>query len=335
VNYVPTVSSEDMHKKLAEISEMVDVSLDKQLQDPRLGNMVQILTYDLQNPGKRLRPAMSYFVSQSLHGDVHSTIDIATACELLHSASLMLDDIIDKDSIRRGKPTVQAAFGTGTGMMGTYILGTMGLKIGISQSSEIGMMLIETLESLVIGASTELAWSGWDEETYMDIVENKTGRLFESACAIGAIMSNRDDYKTVAKRFGLTCGCLYQLCDDYVDIAKSIQLSEPFGDIKNQNTTMPIIHVYRNTKKPEIKLLLRLYRQKSALPDWALRMIINEISECKSLPYLLQIIHTFRSTAIQLAQKFPDPVTRKYLEALPEFLVNAQMQEIDMPDFNG
>jgi len=328
-------TKEEMHQKLIEISEMVDESLDKQLEDPKLGNMVQILTYDLQTPGKRLRPAIAYFTALALGGDLKSTIDIATSCELLHSASLMLDDIIDGDTVRHGKPTVQAAFSGQLGLMGTYVLGTKGLEIGISQSSEIGLLLVQTLTSLVVGASTELSWADWNEETYFDIIENKTGRLFESACAIGAIMSKRKDFLYTSKRFGLTCGMLYQLCDDYTDIKKSIQLQEPIGDIKNRNTTIPIIHAHHHTKKPEIKLLLKMYHQKVNLPDYALRLILNEIEECKSLEYLYDLIEHRKNTAISIAQAYPTPDTRKYLEALPQFMVDAQFEEIDMPNFNG
>lgn len=320
---------------MLEISDDVDKSMEKHLQDDQLGNIVNILMYDQHHPGKRLRPALSAFVGQTLGGDYQETVDVATACELLHSASLMLDDAIDGDDSRRGNPAVHKMFGTGMTLMGTYIYALVGIEMGIVKSQELGKLLVGVIRRLVIGSADEMTWRDWGEEPYFKIIENKTGALFEAPCEIGAIVANDKTNRDLAKRYGYHLGMLYQMCDDYVDIAKSIRLSEPIGDIKVQNTTIPILHCYKHTGKPEIKMLLELYRKKTNLPDSHLRMILREIEECKSLEFLMDFINDYKTKAELTALEFPNNEHRAYLEAMPQFMFDAQMDEIDMPDFTN
>ncbi len=148
------------------------------MEDEQLGDIVQVITYEHHNSGKRLRPALATLISETLKGDFDETITIASACELLHSASLMLDDTIDNDNTRRGKPSVHTMYGGGLALMGTYVLALMGLKIGINRGSEIGQLLVDTLERLVIGGSQELYWDSWEVTDYNDIIANKTAALF-------------------------------------------------------------------------------------------------------------------------------------------------------------
>jgi len=330
------VTDEEIRAKLSEVSDGVDASLQKYLKDDQLQNIVNILLYEQQTSGKRLRPALATFVAQTLGGDFDKTVDIASACELLHSASLMLDDAIDGDESRRGNPAVHVAFGGGMAMMGTYIQAMIGLEMGILTDVDIGQLLIHTVRRLVVGATDEMSWNDWDPDNYFKVIDNKTAALFEAPCLIGVITSGKKKtHYTLGKQYGNCLGILYQLCDDYVDVAKSINLSEPVGDIKVRNTTIPIIHAYEHTGKAEIKMLLQLYRKKVDLPDSHLRMIINELAQCESLEYLHGIVEQYKNKAIELAQQFPDNEHRAYLESLPEYMQRAQFDEIDMPNFNG
>lgn len=329
-------SHEEIRAEMVKISEKVDESMQKYIEDPQLGNIIQILTYEQQTTGKRLRPALATFISETLGGDRNETISVATACEMLHSASLMLDDSIDNDSLRRGKPTVHKMFGGGLAMMGTYVLALIGLEIGITKSNELGRLLVDTLRRLVVGGSTELAWEGWDEQEYYNIISNKTAALFEAPCIIGSITSGRPEYNDLARKYGNHVGLLYQLTDDAVDIYKSIKLKEPIGDIKNRITTLPIIYTYKHTNKPEVKMLLDLYRKKVPLPDHNLRLILYEVEELNALGALEEEIARQRTQAIGTANLFPktEPAW-EFLAAMPQFMYDAQKEEIDLPDFNG
>ena len=330
---MPPLTHEQIRVKMTKISEAIDESLTTRFESDELGPIISILTYEQQNAGKRLRPALASMISDTLGGDFKTTIDIATACELLHSASLMLDDAIDNDPVRRGKPSIHKAFGGGMTMMGTYVLALLGLEIGITKSNELGKLLVDTLRRLVVGSSAELTWTDWEMQSYYDIISNKTAALFEAPCQIGAISANKTEYRSIAHKYGHHLGMLYQFTDDYVDIAKSVKLNAPIGDIKNRITTIPIIHTYEHTGKPEIKYLLEMYRKKVDLPDEYLRMIIGEISQCKSLEYLDRLISECREVAVIEALKFPDNEHRDYLIAMPQFMIDAQKEEIDMPSF--
>ena len=334
---------EEIRSRILAISDDVDKSMQQHLKDDQLGNIVNILMYDQHHPGKRLRPALASFVSETLGGNYQETIDIATACELLHSASLMLDDIIDDDKTRRGNPAAHTVFGSGMTLMGTYIYALVGIELGIVRSQELGKLLVNVIRRLVIGSAEEFTWTDWDETSYMRIIGNKTASLFEAPCEIGVIVSGALQHRDLARRYGNALGMMYQLCDDYVDIAKSIRLSEPIGDIKERVTTLPILHCYTATGKPEIRMLLDLYRKKTELPDSHLRLILYEMEACKSLEFLLDAINKYRATAESLASLFPiynrlsisGAHPRDYLVAMPGFLFNAQMDEIEMPDLTG
>jgi len=330
------LSHEDIRSHLLEISEEVDKALEEHMADEQLGSIVQVLTYEQQTSGKKLRPALATIMSQCLSGDFRETVDIASACELLHSASLMLDDTIDRDDTRRGKVAVHKAFGGGLALMGTYVLALMGLKIGITKSNRIGQLLVKTLEQLVVGGSQEIYWESWEYQDYYKIMANKTAALFAASCEIGSICGKSKgrggSYVKAARRYGKSLGMLYQHCDDYVDIAKSINLGDPIGDIKNRNTTTAIIHCYLHTKKPEIKTLLDLYRKRVDLPDYALRLIIAELEELNSLAYVKNIIYNLSAEASQIASTFPDNDHRKYLISMPQFMIDVQMEEIEMPN---
>jgi geranylgeranyl diphosphate synthase type I len=180
--------------------------------------------------GKRVRPTVTVLVCETLGGDVESAVDFAVGIELVHSASLVVDDIIDRSELRRGTPSAWAAFGHGPAIIASD--GLLGEAFALFSSDERAMQAVsEAMVELGEGEATELVAQPASEEEYMDLARRKTGALFRAAAELGAIAADADGY-TVEQfgRYAERVGVAFQMRDDVLDAtADAEELGKPTG----------------------------------------------------------------------------------------------------------
>ena len=180
--------------------------------------------------GKRVRPTVTVLVCEALEGDREAAIDFAVGIELVHNASLVVDDIIDESDLRRGTPAAWTEFGRGPAIVASD--GLLGEAFALFSADERAMQAVsEAMVQLGEGEASELVARPVDEEGYMDLARRKTGALFRAAAELGAIAADADAYTVEAfGQYAERVGIAFQMRDDVLDAtADSDQLGKPTG----------------------------------------------------------------------------------------------------------
>ena len=180
--------------------------------------------------GKRVRPTVTILACETLGGDPEDAIDFAVGIELVHNASLVVDDIIDESDVRRGTPSAWAEFGHGAAIVASD--GLLGEAFALFSSDERAMQAVsEAMVQLGEGEATELVAEPTDEASYRQLASRKTGALFRAAAELGAIAADADAYTVEAfGEYAERVGVAFQMRDDVLDAtADSATLGKPAG----------------------------------------------------------------------------------------------------------
>jgi geranylgeranyl diphosphate synthase type I len=180
--------------------------------------------------GKRVRPTVTVLVCEALDGDEEAAVEFAVGIELVHNASLVIDDIIDESDIRRGTPAAWTAFGFGPAIIASD--GLLGEAFALFSTDERAMQAVsEAMVQLGEGEATELVDRPVSEQEYRELARRKTGALFRAAAELGAIAADADAYTVEAfGQYAERVGVAFQMRDDVLDAtADAEQLGKPTG----------------------------------------------------------------------------------------------------------
>ena len=201
-----------------------------------------------QRAGKRMRPMLIMLMAKNYGRVTDATLHAAVGLELLHTASLVHDDVVDESRERRGQASVNAVYDNKVAVLvGDYILSTALLHVSITHNELIVRYLAELGRTLSDGEILQLTSIGDEEiseQTYYQIISRKTAALFEACCAIGAISAGMTEERVgEAKRFGRTLGMIFQIRDDIFDYYDSPEIGKPTGnDMAEGKLTLPAIY---------------------------------------------------------------------------------------------
>ena len=224
------------------------VELFKQSLSQGDGMLESVLSHIRQRGGKRMRPMLILLTAKN-YGEVSSvTQNAALGLELLHTASLVHDDVVDESDQRRGQPSVNAEYNNKVAVLvGDYILSTALLRVALSDNHEIVQELAELGRTLAAGEILQLSNISnqeISEDVYYQVIDKKTAVLFEACCKLGAISvgAPRDVIEKAAK-FGHNIGMIFQIRDDIFDYFDSAEIGKPTGnDMLEGKLTLPIIY---------------------------------------------------------------------------------------------
>jgi len=180
--------------------------------------------------GKRVRPTLTMLTCEAAGGDVEDAVDFAVGIELVHTASLVIDDIIDESQVRRGVASAWVEFGYGPAIVASD--GLLGEAFALFSAEERAMQVVaESMVELGEGEASELVASPSTEAEYMELARRKTGALFRAAAELGAIAADADPYTVEAfGRYAERVGVAFQIRDDVLDAtADSDDLGKPTG----------------------------------------------------------------------------------------------------------
>jgi geranylgeranyl diphosphate synthase type I len=180
--------------------------------------------------GKRVRPTVTVLVCEALGGEVEDALDFAVGIELVHNASLVVDDIIDESDVRRGTPSAWAAVGHGPAIVASD--GLLGEAFALFSADERAMQAVsEAMVELGEGEATELLADPTNETEYRELARRKTGALFRAAAELGAIASDADAYTVEAfGNYAERVGIAFQMRDDVLDATADAEtLGKPSG----------------------------------------------------------------------------------------------------------
>ena len=224
------------------------VELFKQSLSQGDGMLESVLSHIRQRGGKRMRPMLILLTAKN-YGEVSSvTQNAALGLELLHTASLVHDDVVDESDQRRGQPSVNAEYNNKVAVLvGDYILSTALLRVALSDNHVIVQELAELGRTLAAGEILQLSNISnqeISEDVYYQVIDKKTAVLFEACCKLGAISvgAPRDVIEKAAK-FGHNIGMIFQIRDDIFDYYDSAEIGKPTGnDMLEGKLTLPIIY---------------------------------------------------------------------------------------------
>jgi len=217
---------EYLNRRRDRIEERLDAVLDG-TEPPQLREQVRHVAL---SGGKRVRPTVTVLVCEALNGDVDAAVEFAVGAELVHNASLVIDDIIDDSDLRRGTPAAWTAFGHGPAIITSD--GLLGEAFALFSSDERAMQAVsEAMVELGEGEATELVDRPVSEDEYMELARRKTGALFRAAAELGAIAADADAYTVEAfGQYAERVGVAFQMRDDVLDAtADPEQLGKPTG----------------------------------------------------------------------------------------------------------
>ncbi|WP_144888355.1 polyprenyl synthetase family protein [Lacibacter cauensis] len=289
----------------------------------RVSLLDRIMQYIIRRKGKQVRP-MFVFLSAKLFGPVtENTHRAAALVELLHTATLVHDDVVDESMERRGFFSINALWKNKVAVLvGDYLL-SKGLLLSLKNNDFNTLKILsEAVEKMSEGELLQIEKTrklNLREDVYFEIITNKTASLLASACAAGAWSTTADEYKTEQMRlFGEKAGIAFQIKDDLFDYG-SASIGKPTGnDIKEKKLTLPLIYTLNNVdaakKKELIYLLKNDNRQKKNI-----QYIIDEVVKAGGIDYAEKTMFRYRDEAIALLQQFPQNEIRDGLEALVRY----------------
>jgi octaprenyl-diphosphate synthase len=217
------------------------------------GLLSSVLSHIRQQGGKRMRPILMLLMAKNYGKITNVTQYSAVGLELLHTASLVHDDVVDESGERRGQASVNATYNNKVAVLvGDFILSTALLNVSFTNNQQIIEYLAELGRTLAAGEVLQL--SNIDnqeisEDVYYEIIKNKTAALFEACAVIGALSANASEEDVLkAKEFGRNLGIMFQIRDDIFDYFDSKEIGKPTGnDMAEGKLTLPVIYALNNT----------------------------------------------------------------------------------------
>ncbi len=289
----------------------------------RVSLLDRIMRYIVKRKGKQLRP-MFVLLSAKLGGDLkESSYRAASLVELLHTASLVHDDVVDDSLERRGFFSINALWKNKIAVLvGDYLLMKALLLALNNKEYQILEILAEAVKVMSEGELLQFEKSrklNFDEEVYYEIIKGKTASLLASACASGACTTFEDPEKIEKLRsFGEKVGMAFQIKDDLFDYGAE-DIGKPTGnDIKEKKLTLPLIYTLNNCS-PEIrKKIIYIVKNQNTQKD-KVKFVIDTVTESGGIRYATAKMFGYRDEALAILHEFPDSPVREALEELVRY----------------
>ena len=287
----------------------------------------KIMTYIVKRKGKQIRP-MFVFLSARLHGTVNeSTYAGASLIELLHTATLVHDDVVDDSNYRRGFFSVNALWKNKIAILvGDYLL-SRGLLLAIDRGEFRLLKIVSTAvremsegELLQMEKARRLDIT---EEVYYEIIRQKTASLIASCCAVGAAsVGMNDEVVQKMKLFGENIGMAFQIKDDLFDYETSIMIGKPVGiDIKEKKMTLPLIYALNNTNSKEKGRIINIVKNESHKTS-KVKEVIQFVHQSGGIAYANEVMRSYQQKAYDMLDEFPESDIKVPLKKLVEFTIN-------------
>jgi octaprenyl-diphosphate synthase len=317
---------------LKEILEPIDKDLE--IFDSRFKKAIRskiafvdlIARYIVKQKGKRIRPALVLLSAKACGSINESTHRGASLVEILHTATLIHDDVVDESDTRRGFPSINAVWKNKIAvLMGDYML-AKGLLLSLDNNdfqflkiTSDAVRRMSEAEILQIKKSRDL---DIDEATYLKIISDKTASLFATCCEIGATsaVSNIPTH-TQMRTFGENLGMVFQIRDDLLDYTSRMSITgKPTGlDVKEKKLTLPLIYALSKAPKSESKEILRTVKNGANRKE--LTKIVAFAELYGGIEYALQRAEEYSNRALDALQSLPDSSAKTSLQAFVKFVM--------------
>ncbi len=320
-------------KDLTEISRPIKSELEKfndlfkQSMKSKVGLVDLVANYLMRQKGKKIRPLLVLLSAKVSGGIDERTFRGAVLVELLHTATLIHDDVVDNADKRRGVWSINRAFKNKVAvLMGDYLL-SRGLMIAVDGKDYDFLGVITNAvkrmsegELLQIQKTRKL---DIDEDTYFQVISDKTASLLETCCLIGALSAtDNEEYHKAMKDFGIYLGMAFQIKDDILDFeGTSSLIGKPVGgDIKEKKITLPLIYSLKQVSRSEADNILKIIKNGNGKDK--VKKVIDFVRKNNGIDYAVKTAREFSDKAKDAIKILPDSQSKVALEALVEFVIN-------------
>jgi len=286
----------------------------------------QVIEYVLTCGGKRVRPMVLLLSARALAHRGQKHIDLAAVIELIHTATLLHDDVVDSSTLRRGHKTANTIWGNDTSVLIGDFLYSRAFQIVVDLKHEnILNIFAKATHCIAEGEILQLINCNnpdTTEEFYFDIIQRKTAKLFEIAAQLGAQLSSTSEQEITAMRdYGMHLGLSFQLIDDVLDYSRSVdQTGKNVGqDISEGKTTLPLIYAMRKSKGADLELIREAIKTGSSKH---LDTILGIIESTDAIEYTADAAKHHALKAKQALAHIASSPYRKALEDLSDFVVH-------------
>lgn len=317
---------------LSEISKIIknELSVFEGIYSDSIRSKIQIVDwiakYMLKQKGKKIRPLLVILSAKACGEVSERSYRGATLVELLHSATLIHDDVVDNADQRRGLPSINAVWKNKAAvLMGDYLL-SRGLLIAINgKDFDFLEVITNTVRRMSEGELLQIQKTrklDIDEETYFRVISDKTASLMETCCEIGALSaSDNSEFRVAMRNFGLYLGISFQIQDDILDYEGSFKI---FGkvigtDIKEKKITLPLIYALKQSSSREASNIRKLLKGKKTKNT--IKEIISFVQSKDGIEYSRTRAREYSNKAIESLKVLPASPARHALESLVSFVV--------------
>ena len=291
------------------------------------GMLGQALEHIRQRAGKRMRPMLILLMAKNFGRITDATQHAAVGLALLHTASLVHDDVVDESQERRGQASVNATYDNKVAVLvGDFILSTALLNVAKTGNQRIVEYLAElgrTLSNGEILQLTNIQNQDFSEEVYYQVIKQKTAALFEACAGIGALSAGADE-KLVeeAKRFGQNLGIIFQIRDDIFDYYDSPEIGKPTGnDMAEGKLTLPVLYALNNSSFESMITLARKVKAGDVNPD-EIAVLVEFAKQQGGIEYAEMRMWEFHAEAAEFIEKrVGDPDIRAALSAYLDYVI--------------
>lgn len=283
----------------------------------------KIMQYIVKRKGKQLRP-MFVLLSAKLGGEINdSTYRAASLVELLHTATLVHDDVVDESLERRGFFSINALWKNKVAVLvGDYLL-SKGLLLSLDNKDfKILQILSSAVKLMSEGELLQIEKArnlNLKENIYFEIIKNKTASLVASSCAAGASTTfTSEEAINRMSEFGEKVGIAFQIKDDLFDYGNA-NVGKPTGnDIKEKKLTLPLIYTLNKADRSLKKRLIYIIKNENNKKE-SVRFVIDEVQKAGGIDYATEKMFTYRDEALAVLHQFPNSEVRQGLEELVRY----------------
>jgi octaprenyl-diphosphate synthase len=313
-------------------SELTDfIALFNQSLSHTNGMLTQALDHIRQRAGKRMRPILILLMAKNFGRITDATQHAAVGLELLHTASLVHDDVVDESGERRGQASVNQVFDNKVAVLvGDYILSTALLQVSYTHSEVIVRCLAELGRTLSNGEILQLSNiqnQDISEDIYYQVIKQKTAALFEACAALGAVSAGATESEIEsARRFGRNLGIIFQIRDDIFDYYDHGEIGKPTGnDMIEGKLTLPVIYALNTTEDEEMITLARKVKNGSVTDEEIARLVAFTKAH-GGIEYADKRMRDFHAEAtLFLETEVKDEAVRRSLKAYLDYVIERKL----------
>lgn len=286
----------------------------------------KVTHYIIKRKGKQMRPLFIFLTAKMLGEVSDKTYDAANLVELLHTASLVHDDVVDDANERRGFFSVNALWKNKIAVLvGDYMLSKILLLSIERENQQLLAVVARAVREMSEGELLQIEKArklDITEEVYYEVIRQKTASLIATCCEAGAISVDRMDQTENMKLFGETVGLAFQVKDDIFDYGEPGNIGKPTGlDIRERKMTLPLIYVLNNSPKEVRKELINIVKRHNENPKKVQRAV-KLVIEHGGIDYAHKKMLELKEKALDMLKDIPDSDAKTALVGLVEYTTN-------------